>query len=71
MTAFEWISIVMACLVAIVGFLGWLIHVSICLGKMLGELRSIDDKLSGHFEWLKTIDSKVDDHEKRITRLEV
>lgn len=53
-----------------VGIGSWMSHLSFAVGKMVSELHAINEKLGGQLDWLKSLDSKVDDHEKRLMHLE-
>lgn len=66
MTPSEW----MTAIGLMVGFVGWLTHVSVSIGKMIAELHSINEKLGGQLDWIKTLDHQVSEHEQRLSRLE-
>lgn len=65
-TPSEW----MTAIALLTGFIGWLTHISFAIGKMIAELHSINEKLGGQLDWIKTLDHQVSEHEQRLSRLE-
>lgn len=47
-----------------------MLNLSFSMGKIVSQLQAINDKLSGQLEWIKTLDHKVDDHERRLMQIE-
>lgn len=70
MTNYEWISIFMGSGVIVVGFVGWLTHISMLCGRAVAELHAINEKLDGQLKWIERIDEKLDEHERRLTIVE-
>ena len=66
----HWIAVIAIVAVLTVGTATWMSHLSFAVGKMVSELHAINEKLGGQLDWLKSLDSKVDDHEKRLMHLE-
>lgn len=70
MTPVMWMLSVIGAVIIAMGIASWMTHLSMAVGKLLAELHAINEKLGGQLDWLKSLDTKVDDHERRITRLE-
>ncbi|MDB4793231.1 hypothetical protein OAG75_01165 [bacterium] len=70
MTVFQWIMSAAVTLFFIGGGMTWLAYVSVTLGKMVTELKSLNEKFGGMLDWVKRLDEKVDNHDSRIQKLE-
>lgn len=71
MTLLEWICIISLTVIALPTVLGGIFCIPFYGGKIIAELRNINTTMKGHSEHLDRTDSRLDNHEGRIVRLEV
>lgn len=50
--------------------LGAMVNVSFSSGRIVSQLESLNQKVTGLLEWIKSIEQRTEDHEKRLLNLE-